>query len=184
LDDSALIQEIKTGSGDAFQALVERYEDRVFALVHQYVKDRSECEDVAQEAFVQGFRKIGSFRGQSSFYTWLYRIAVNTATDHLKRKRRDPSVSLEALPPVFEETAPSTAPDKALIDREFRARLSEAVEALPEPFKTVLILREFEDCTYEQMAEILECSIGTIESRLFRARQRLREKLTSYLRSG
>ncbi len=185
MDDFALIQEIKKGSGDAFRTLVERYQDRVLNLVHQYVSDRSDCEDIAQEVFVKVHRKLDSFRSQSSFYTWLYRIAVNTATDHLKRRRRDPSVSLESLPPVFEEAeSAGPAPDKSLMDEEFRERIASAVETLPEPYKTVLILREFEDRTYEQMAEILECSLGTVESRLFRARQRLRDKLTAYLRQG
>lgn len=184
MDDNDLIEEIRRGCGDSFNLLVEKYQDRVLNLVHQYVSDRSECEDVAQDVFVKVYRKLELFKGQSSFYTWLYRIAVNTATDHLKRRRRDTAVSLESLPPVFEEAESSgPAPEKAMIDEEFRKRIGEAVETLPEPYKTVLILREFEECSYDQIAKILECSMGTVESRLFRARQRLREKLTSYLRN-
>lgn len=183
MEDNDLILEIKRGCTDSFRTLVERYQDRVLNLVRQYLSDRADCEDVAQEVFVKVYRKLDSFKGQSSFYTWLYRIAVNTATDCLKRRRRDPSVSLESLPPVFDEAVSNDpAPEKSMMDQELRSRLAEAVESLPEPFKSVLVLREFEDCSYEQMAEILGCSMGTIESRLFRARQRLREKLTSYLR--
>lgn len=183
MDENDLIRDAKRGCAESFRSLVRRYEDRVLTLVHQFVGNRDESEDVAQEVFVKVYRKLDSFRYQSSFYTWLYRIAVNAATDHLKKRRRDPSVSLEALPPVFEDARPDDpAPYQSLLDEEVRERIGEAVEALPEPFKTVLILREFEDCTYEQIAEILDCSMGTVESRLFRARQRLREKLMSYLR--
>jgi RNA polymerase sigma-70 factor (ECF subfamily) len=184
LDDLALIREIRKGSHDAFRVLVERYSERVLNVVYQLVGDRNESEDVVQDIFVKVYRKLDSFELRSSFYTWLYRIAVNTASDHLKRRRRrDEAVSLEALPPIFEDGSRlARSPHRAVLDDELRARIDRAVESLPEPYKTVLILREFEDCSYEQMAEILGCSIGTVESRLFRARQRLREKLMSYLR--
>jgi len=183
LDDIALIQEIKRGSQDAFRILVDRYGERILNLVHQFLGDRGESEDVVQEIFVKVFRKLDSFHFRSSFYTWLYRIAVNTAADYRKRRQRqEVGMSLEALPPVFEDASPlGRKPDRALLAEELRTRIDQAVEALPEPFRTVLVLREFEGCSYEEMAEILGCSIGTVESRLFRARQRLREKLGGYV---
>jgi RNA polymerase sigma-70 factor (ECF subfamily) len=163
IDDAALVRETLAGHQSSFQLLVERHEARVFALLRHYVKNPVELEDLAQETFLKAFKRLDSFEGQASFYTWIYRIAVNTALDHLKKKSRSPIASTD---------------DPEVLEREEIARATQAALAkLPEIFRTVLILREFEDMAYQDMADLLGISIGTIESRLYRARARFKAAL-------
>jgi RNA polymerase sigma-70 factor (ECF subfamily) len=184
VDDFALVREVREGSEAAFRVLVERYQDRIVSLVYRYLGDQDESEDVAQEIFLKVFRKIESFQFESSFYTWLYRIAVNAAQDRIKRRRRRRATSLDDLPPVFESQASDAGPaDRVLLSREVAAAVREKVDELPPRYRTVLVLREFEGHTYEEISRILRCSIGTVESRLFRARQRLMRKLQRFWRS-
>jgi len=183
-EDVELVQEALGGNALSFQLLIERYQDRIFALARRYTKSAVEVEDIAQDTFLKAFRRLDSFQRQSSFSTWLYRIAVNTALDFLKRTGRspvraveEPELSAEPVRGQAGSGASILAPD-AHMQREEIARVTqEVLDELPEIFRTVLVLREFEDLSYQAMAEVLGISIGTVESRLFRARARFKEAM-------
>ncbi len=179
-EDASLVQETLAGSQASFQLLVERYQDRLFALVRHYTKDAALVEDIVQETFLKAFRRLESFQHESSFYTWIYRIAVNTVLDVMKRRGRSPVTAVEDPEFANGPRAADTrvmAPDAGL-QREEIARITHAVLAeLPEIFRTVLVMREFEEMAYQDIADMLGISIGTVESRLFRARARFKEKL-------
>ncbi len=184
MDDFALVRQAREGSEAAFRSLVQRYQDRIVNVVFRFLGDLDESEDVAQETFLKVHRKLGSFQFESTFYTWLYRIAVNAAQDRVKQRRRRPATSLEDLPPVFASPASDAGPpDRVVLSQEIATTVRAKVDELPARYRTVLVLREFEGRSYEEISEILGCSIGTVESRLFRARQRLMRKLQSYWRS-
>lgn len=181
-EDAVLVRETLDGNQLSFQLLVERYQDRVFALVRHYTRSAVEVEDIAQDTFLKVYRKLASFQRQSSFSTWLYRIAVNTALDFLKKAGRSPVHVVEdpevlSSGPALQE-GPRLAPPEARLEREELASITHQVlDELPEIFRTVLVLREFEDMSYQEMADVLGISIGTVESRLFRARARFKEAL-------
>lgn len=183
-EDDQLVEEALGGNALSFQLLVERYQERIFALARHYTKSAVEVEDIAQDTFLKAYRRLGSFQRQSSFSTWLYRIAVNTALDFLKRTGRspvqaveDPELTAAPVGALAGSGVAIAAPD-ANLRREELARVTQRVlEELPEIFRTVLVLREFEDLSYQEMAEVLGISIGTVESRLFRARARFKEAL-------
>ncbi len=179
--DDRLVSRLRTGSESAFREIVELYGPRIYALVSGMISDRSEAEDVVQEVFFKVHRKIQLFEGKSAFYTWLYRIALNTATDHLKRRRHRDAASLEDLP-GFDVPAHEGAPELPLDRRELRRHLADAVAELPEIYRDIIVLREYEELSYEEIAATLGCSKGTVESRLFRARARLKDKLTTFLK--
>jgi RNA polymerase sigma-70 factor (ECF subfamily) len=184
-DDPQLVRETLEGNPLSFQLLVERYQDRVFGLVRHYTRSRVEVEDIAQDTFLKAFRRLDSFQYQASFSTWLLRIAVNTSLDFLKRAGRspvraveDPELGTEGAAPREGAGARIAAPDAGL-EREEIARIThEVLDELPEIFRTVLVMREFEEMAYQEMADVLGISIGTVESRLFRARARFRDKLS------
>jgi RNA polymerase sigma-70 factor (ECF subfamily) len=170
----------------SFQLLVERYQDRMFGVVRHYTRSAVEVEDIVQDTFLKAFRRLDSFQRQSSFYTWLCRIAINTALDFLKRHGRNPVQAVEdpelALagtadaPGGHSRTTPIAAPDSNL-EREELAEITQRVlEELPEIFRSALVLREFEELSYQDIADVLGISIGTVESRLFRARAKFKEK--------
>jgi len=183
-EDDQLVVEALGGNALSFQLLVERYQERIFALARHYTKSAVEVEDIAQDTFLKAYRRLETFQRQSSFSTWLYRIAVNTALDFLKRTGRSPVQAVEdpelTAAPVRGQAGSGVsiaAPD-ANLRREELARITQRVlQELPEIFRTVLVLREFEDMPYQEMAEVLGISIGTVESRLFRARARFKEAL-------
>lgn len=178
--DQELIAAVLAGSEAAFAGLVERYQDRIYRLVSRYTRDPGECEDLAQEVFLRVFRKLHTFQHESQFYTWVYRIAVNAANDLLAKasRRRLRLVDDEAtLDAVGDPRGDADAPDAPLERAELARITRELLDELPEKFRTVLVLREFEDLSYNEMAEVLQCRLGTVESRLFRARQRFRELL-------
>ena len=180
-EDLDLVAETVAGNQVSFQLLVERYQDRMFGLVRHYTKRAVEIEDIVQDTFLKAYSRLASFQRNSSFHTWLCRIAINTALDSLKRHGRNPVQTVEdpELAGIGERAHDATvvAPD-ARLEREEIGAITQAVLAeLPEIFRTVLILREFEDMSYQEMADLLGISIGTVESRLFRARARFREKL-------
>jgi len=176
--DRELIHASLSGSQEAFQCLVERHQQRVFRLLQRFTKDASATEDLAQDVFLKAFRRLHTFHFDSAFYTWLYRIAVNTATDFLDRKRRSPVQTVEA-PEIFEKetNASGLAPDRAMQEQELRAVARDVLERLPEKYRLILVLREYEELSYEEIAGVLRCALGTVESRLFRARERFREIL-------
>lgn len=185
--DDRLVRETLEGNQLSFQLLVERYQDRVFGLLRHYTRNAAEVEDIAQDTFLKAFRRLETFQHQASFSTWLFRIAVNTALDHLKRRGRNPVRTVEdpelvgpgEATPVGAGTGGVriAAPDAGLQAEEIQRITHEVLDELPEIFRTVLILREFEDRAYQEIADVLGISIGTVESRLFRARARFRERL-------
>jgi RNA polymerase sigma-70 factor, ECF subfamily len=183
-EDAELVDEALGGNQLSFQLLVERYQDRIFGLARHYTKSAVEIEDIVQDTFLKTYRRLSTFQRQSSFSTWLYRIAVNTALDFLKRMGRSP---VQAVEDPELSAAPSraqagsgvavAAPDARLRREEVARITAEVLDELPEIFRTVLVLREFEDLSYQEMADVLGVSIGTVESRLFRARARFKEAL-------
>ena len=177
--DDDLIAAVLEGSESAFQQLIERYQDRLFGLLGRLVRDRATVEDLAQEAFVRVFRKLHTFQRESAFYTWMYRIAVNAATDHLERQGRR---RLRLVEDTSDLDTGERDPDHAgaaepLMEEELRRVTREVLATLPEKYRTILILREYEDLSYTDMSKVLGCSIGTVESRLFRARKRFKEAI-------
>ena len=178
--DADLIVAVLEGSEGAFGQLMERYQERVFRLLGRFTRDRSETEDLAQEVFVKVFRKLHTFQQDSAFYTWVYRITVNTATDHMSRRKRRRLHLVEdsaILDQGAEWEAGHGGSAQPLMDQEVREVTRTVLAKLPDKYRSILILREYEDLSYTQMAEVLECSIGTVESRLFRARKRFKEAL-------
>jgi len=173
-DDPALVERIRAGDGEALRAIVERYQGRIFALIYGIVRDRHEVEDVAQEVFLKVFTKIRTFDARSRFYTWLYRVAANAAKDHVKKRSRRPAVALED-----EETlcGRDAGPEAHAADRELRQAVRNAIAGLPPRYREVLALRELEGLSYSEIARVMRLSIGTVESRLHRARARLKRRL-------
>lgn len=183
-EDPQLVDEALGGNQLSFQLLVERYQERIFALARHYTRSAVEVEDIVQDTFLKAYRRLETFQRQSSFSTWLYRIAINTALDFLKRMGRSPVQSVEdpelSASPVRAQAGSGVAiaaPDARLRREEIARITAEVLDELPEIFRTVLVLREFEDLSYQQMADVLGVSIGTVESRLFRARARFKEAM-------
>jgi len=180
-DDTCLVQETLAGNQASFQILVERYQTRLFALVRHYTKNPYEIEDVVQETYLKAYSRLDSFQHQSSFYTWIYRIATNTVLDFLKRRGRSPVTAVEDPELVQSTATPSSqrivSPDTRMQREEIQQITATILEGMPEIFRTVLVMREFEDMAYQDIADVLGISIGTVESRLFRARARFKDKL-------
>jgi RNA polymerase sigma-70 factor (ECF subfamily) len=183
-EDVQLVEEALGGNQLSFQLLIERYQDRIFALARHYTKSAVEVEDIVQDTFLKAYRRLETFQRQSSFSTWLYRIAVNTALDFLKRMGRSPVQAVEdpelSASPVRAQAGSGVtiaAPDARMRREEIARITAEVLAELPEIFRTVLVLREFEDMPYQEMADVLGISIGTVESRLFRARARFKEAM-------
>jgi RNA polymerase sigma-70 factor (ECF subfamily) len=177
--DEDLIAAVLDGGEDAFRRLVERYEERITRLLMRFVRDRFAVEDLLQEVFVKVFRKLHTFNQDSALYTWIYRISVNAATDYLDRqsRRRLRLVSDVTVVEQDNREAGHGGAAEPLIEEELRRVTREVLETLPEKYRTILVLREYQDLSYTEMAEVLDCSIGTVESRLFRARKRFKEAL-------
>src|SRR5215470_14003206 len=181
LDEGALIERCRAGDVAAFEPLVEKYRQRVWRLAFQVLRDREEAWDCAQDAFVRAFQSLGSFRGQSAFYTWLFRIAMNVATDRLRsRGARARAFGTQPIPAEeWEHTAPDPAaqPDQAALSAERRDRISEALATLPPNARAIIMLSDVEGLSYREIATVLNCPIGTVMSRLHNARKRLRAAL-------
>lgn len=182
LSDKALISLIKNGDKEAFSILIKRYEKKVLNILYLQLGNTPDLEDLAQEVFIKVFKNVKNFRGESQFSTWLYRIAVNVSYDY-KRKSKD-IYSLddplkEDEEDTFEKIIPNNDEDPLSIieGEELRNKLRKLIKELPKEYQEVLILREYEGLSYEEISKILNCPIGTVESRLFRARKELKEKL-------
>ena len=171
------VERLREGDAEALREVVHAFGERLTAVVSGILRDRDAVEDVVQETFTKAFYRIGSFKGGSSLYTWLYRVAVNAAKDHIKSRRRRPASSFDELP--GRATLPAGAPPmmEGLERRELRLAVREAIARLPRRFRNVLALREIEGMAYNEIAEVLGLSLGTVESRLFRARRRLKALL-------
>ena len=177
----AWVARLREGDGQALREVVEAFSERITAVVTGMLHDRDAVEDVVHETFVKAFFRIRSFKGDSGLFTWLYRVAINGAKDHAKRKRRRPVMALEDLGPAGSAIeAPTALALEPLERRETRLAVRAAVQALPAKFRAVIVLRELEGLKYEEIAAILDISQGTVESRLFRARKRLRARLLRY----
>jgi RNA polymerase sigma-70 factor (ECF subfamily) len=184
--DRALVERVQHGDKRAFDLLVRKYQHKVIGLVSRYLKSYAECEDVAQESFIRAWRAIGSFRGDSAFYTWLYKIAVNTAKNHLVAMgRRPPTDDIDAEDAVFltgsERMQDTATPEHELMRQEIEHSVFSTVQALPEELRTAITLREMDGLSYEEIAVKMACPIGTVRSRIFRAREAIDEKLRPLL---
>jgi RNA polymerase sigma-70 factor (ECF subfamily) len=180
-DDAALIERCRTGDPAAFEPLVEKYRERVWRLAYGYLRDREEAWDVAQEAFVRAWQALPTFRGQSAFYTWLFRITMNVATDRARqRAARGRAFGTEPVPEEDWErvmTDPGAGPDDAATHAQERQRIQQALEALPQHHRTIIMLSDLEGLSYREIAEVLDIPMGTVMSRLHNARKRLRRVL-------
>jgi RNA polymerase sigma-70 factor (ECF subfamily) len=184
--DRELVERVKQGEKKAFDLLVQKYQFKIVKLVSRYVHDPSESMDVAQEAFIKAYRALPGFRGDSAFYTWLYRIAINTAKNHLVAMgRRPPSSDIDAQDAeqfagdsLLKEIA---TPEHLLLKDEIEQVVYKAIEDLPEDLRTAITLRELEGLSYEEIAQSMGCPIGTVRSRIFRAREAIDTKLRPLL---
>ena len=180
--DWELVQKCQAGKMDAFQELVLRYHQKIYVVIVGLLRNREDALDVAQETFFRAYRKIKSFQGGSSFYTWLYRIAVNIAIDSQRRQKRNPLDFRETMDGLFEEqNEVARDPFSDVHDRELREKLVSAINDLTPEHKAVIILRTVEGLSYKDIGEILGCSEGTVMSRLHYARKKLQQKLSAFL---
>jgi RNA polymerase sigma-70 factor, ECF subfamily len=180
--DQQLVERVQRGDKRAFDLLVLKYQYRVQALISRYVRDSSETEDIAQEAFIKAYKALKNFRGDSQFYTWLYRIAVNTAKNHLVAKgRRPPADDVELEDAEYlgggEALHETDTPEREVLRDELQAVVFASIEALPADLRTAIKLRELEGLSYEEIAEVMACPVGTVRSRIFRAREAVNESI-------
>ena len=183
--DQQLVERAQKGDTRAFDLLVLKYQGRVANLVSRYVSNAAEVEDVTQEAFIKAYRALPKFRGDSAFYTWLYRIAANAAKNHLVALGRRPS-SDQVIDEAEQFDLPGKlkdheSPDAVLMGMELERTVNSAIDSLPEELRAALTLREFEGLSYEEIAEILSCPIGTVRSRIFRAREAVDQRVEEQL---
>lgn len=187
--DQALVEKVKQGDKRAFDLLVVKYQYKVIGLIGRYVQDRSEALDVAQESFIKAYRAIDSFRGESAFYTWLYRIAVNTAKNYLvSRSRRPPESDVELdnedVFSVYESLTDIATPEAKLNSDRLEESINQAIKNLPEELRSALTLREFDGLSYEDISLIMECPVGTVRSRIFRAREAVEKHIYPLMGAG
>jgi len=173
------VARLRAGDAEALRLVVERYQQRVFALIYGVVRDAHEVEDIAQEVFLKVYTRIHAFDERSQLYTWIYRVAVNAAKDHVKKRSRRPAVPLEEDVAVHDADA---GPGAGAAAAETRRMVQEAIATLPSHYRMVIALREIEGMTYSEIARVLGLSPGTVESRLHRARARLKRRLESHAR--
>ena len=180
--DLALVRRAKRGDYRAFDLLVLKYQSRLVSIAFKYVKEIQLAEDISQEAFIKAYKAIDSFREESAFYTWLYRITANTAKNYLVSKGRRRESSISELSTLENEEqfviASHDSPDEILLAQELRNTLFNALSSLPEDTRTALSLREFEGLNYEEIANIMNCPVGTVRSRIFRGREALEDLIS------
>ncbi len=188
--DLGLVQRAQRGEKAAFDLLVRKYQHKVVKLVMRYLRDPADAEDVAQEAFIKAYRALPQFRGDSAFYTWLYRIAINTAKNAIVSRDRSPvefDLDLQAVEEsqmLQSRLADSATPERLLLTEEIRVTVNSAIDALPEDLRTAIVLRELEGLSYEEIAQAMDCPVGTVRSRIFRAREAIDRRLSEVFEGG
>jgi len=180
--DAQLVRRVQKGEKGAFDLLVLKYQHRIVNLVMRYVRDQDQALDITQEAFLKAYRALPRFRGESAFYTWLYRIAVNTAKNYLAAQRRRPmDIELDMQDPeqyeLHAKLRETDTPEGITLSQELNETVQRAIQALPEDLRTAIILRELDGMTYEEIAQTMECPVGTVRSRIFRARDAIGKKI-------
>jgi len=188
--DLVLVKRVQRGDKTAFDLLVRKYQHKVVKLVLRYVRNPAEAEDIAQEAFIKAYRALPQFRGDSAFYTWMYRIAINTAKNSLASRDRSPiAYDLDLTDPEESHSVqtrlqdPDT-PEGMALTEEIRGIVNSAIESLPEELKTAIVLRELDGLSYEEIAAAMECPVGTVRSRIFRAREAIDKRLREVFEGG
>ena len=186
-NDKELVKRVQRGDKGAFDLLVLKYEQKIVNLVMRYVRDPEIALDISQEAFIKAYRALPRFRGDSAFYTWLYRIAVNTAKNHLAAQRRRPTdIELDLQDPeqygLHAKLKETDDPEGVTLSQELQDTLERAIEALPDDLRTAIILRELDGMSYEEIAQTMDCPVGTVRSRIFRARDAIGKKVGTLLR--
>ncbi len=184
--DKQLVERVQHGDKKAFDLLVLKYQQRIINLVSRFVYSPSDAQDIAQEAFIKAYRALPNFRGESAFYTWMYRIAVNTAKNHLAVKSRRPLESAQDIDDVEQIEGDNTlrhqeTPEHLLLRDEIQETILNSIEALPEDLKAAITLREVEGLSYEDISSAMDCPIGTVRSRIFRAREAIDKELKPLL---
>jgi RNA polymerase sigma-70 factor (ECF subfamily) len=187
--DQALVERVQKGDKRAFDLLVRKYQHKVVGVISRYISDWSECQDVAQEAFIRAYRAIASFRGDSQFYTWVYKIATNTAKNYLVSQGRRPPTDDIAIDDAVQLEGGARLKDRAtpeheLLRQEIEQTVFATVEQLPDDLRTAITLREVDGLSYEEIAEAMNCPIGTVRSRIFRARDAIDQQLRPLLEDG
>jgi RNA polymerase sigma-70 factor, ECF subfamily len=185
-NDLELVRAVQNGNKKAFDLLVLKYQHKIVSLVNRFVHDYDEAQDISQEAFIKAYRALKNFRGDSAFYTWLYRIAVNTAKNHLAaKKRRPPAEDIDSkdaeqisLNSGLKDIA---TPERNLVRDDIRAAIVDAMDNLSDELREAISLRELEGLSYEEIAEVMNCPVGTVRSRIFRAREAIDAKLKPML---
>lgn len=184
--DEEIVSRVQKGDKAAYNLLVIKYQHKIVQLVNRYVKDASEAQDVAQDAFIKAYRAIDSFRGDSAFYTWLYRIAINAAKNYLlSRSKRNVENHIDVQDAEQVENAPQLqgmeTPEQLLLSDEIMNTIQVAINELPDEMRTTIMLREFEGMSYEEIAMTMDCPVGTVRSRIFRAREAIDSRLAPLL---
>ena len=184
--DQELVERVQSGEKAAFDILVRKYEHKLANVISRYIHDPSEVLDVAQDAFIKAYRALPNFRGDSAFYTWLYRIAINTAKNHLvAASRRPPKDGVDAQEAEQFDAGSGlkeyATPERLALRSELAQAIQDAIEALPEELRVAIVLRELEGLSYEEIASAMECPIGTVRSRIFRARDAIDKQIRPLL---
>ena len=188
--DLSLVRRVQRGDKGAFDALVLKYQHKVVKLVMRYVRNPAEAEDVAQEAFIKAYRALPQFRGESAFYTWLYRIAINTAKNAVVSRDRSPvefDLDAQNSDEAYDmqgRLKDSETPEGLVLTDEIRTTVNSAIDALPEDLRTAIVLRELEGLSYEEIAAAMGCPVGTVRSRIFRAREAIDRRLREVFEGG
>ncbi|WP_027847792.1 RNA polymerase sigma factor RpoE [Marinospirillum minutulum] len=184
--DQRLVERVQKGDKRAFDLLVKKYQHKIIALIGRYVNDHHEQQDVAQEAFIKAYRALSNFRAESAFYTWMYRIAINTAKNHLvSRGRRPPGTDVDVEDAenfsLVASMRDNDSPESNLMRDELEERIFSTIDRLADDLKTAISLREFEGLSYEEIAEVMQCPVGTVRSRIFRAREAIDKAIAPLL---
>ncbi|WP_133406149.1 RNA polymerase sigma factor RpoE [Parashewanella tropica] len=184
--DQQIIERIQRGDKQAYNLLVQKYQSKVINLISRYVRNQADVADVAQEAFIKAYRALANFRGDSAFYTWLYRIAVNTAKNHLvSQGRKAPANDIDADEAEFYDGSDAlkefASPERLMLSGEIKKVIFDTLDTLPEELRMALTLRELEGMSYEDISNIMECPVGTVRSRIFRAREAVDKMLQPLL---